>query len=39
MVLYLMLAALGGLWMPVQILPSPLQTVARTSALVPPRTA
>lgn len=30
MVLYLVLAALGGLWMPVQILPSPLQTVART---------
>ena len=30
MVLYLVLAALGGLWMPVQILPSPLQTVAKT---------
>jgi ABC-2 type transport system permease protein len=30
MVLYLVLAALGGLWMPVQILPSALQTVAKT---------
>ena len=30
LVLYLVLAALGGLWMPVQILPSALQTVART---------
>jgi len=30
MVLYLVLAALGGLWMPVQILPSALRTVANT---------
>jgi ABC-2 type transport system permease protein len=30
MALYLVLAALGGLWMPVQILPSALQTVAKT---------
>jgi ABC-2 type transport system permease protein len=30
MVLYLVLAALGGLWMPVQILPSALRTVADT---------
>jgi ABC-2 type transport system permease protein len=30
MVLYLVLAALGGLWMPEQILPAPLQTVAKT---------
>jgi ABC-2 type transport system permease protein len=30
MVLYLVLAALGGLWMPVQILPAPMQTVAKT---------
>jgi ABC-2 type transport system permease protein len=29
MVLYLVLAALGGLWVPEQILPAPLQTVAR----------
>jgi ABC-2 type transport system permease protein len=29
MVLYLVLAALGGLWMPAQILPAPLQAVAR----------
>ena len=29
MVLYLVLAALGGLWMPEQILPAPLQTVAK----------
>jgi ABC-2 type transport system permease protein len=30
MVLYLVLAALGGLWMPVQILPAPMQTIAKT---------
>ena len=30
MVLYLVLSALGGLWMPVEILPSALQTVAKT---------
>ena len=30
MVLYLVLAALGGLWMPVQILPSAMQTIAET---------
>ena len=29
MVLYLVLAALGGLWMPEQILPAPLQDVAK----------
>jgi ABC-2 type transport system permease protein len=29
MILYLVLAALGGLWMPVQILPAPLQDVAK----------
>jgi ABC-2 type transport system permease protein len=28
--LYLVLAALGGLWMPVQILPSAMQTIAKT---------
>jgi ABC-2 type transport system permease protein len=28
MVLYLVFAALGSLWMPVKILPAPLQTVA-----------
>jgi ABC-2 type transport system permease protein len=30
MILYLVLAALGGLWMPVQILPEPMQTIAKT---------
>lgn len=30
MILYLVLAALGGLWIPYQILPAPLQTVATT---------
>jgi ABC-2 type transport system permease protein len=29
MVLYLVLAALGGLWVPEQILPASLQTVAK----------
>jgi ABC-2 type transport system permease protein len=29
MILYLVLAALGGLWMPAQILPAPLQAVAK----------
>jgi ABC-2 type transport system permease protein len=30
MILYLVLAALGGLWMPEQILPAPLQAIAKT---------
>jgi ABC-2 type transport system permease protein len=30
MIVYLVLAALGGLWMPYQILPAPLQDVAKT---------
>ena len=30
MVVYLVFAALGGLWMPVQILPAALRTIART---------
>ena len=28
MVVYLLLASLGGLWMPVQLLPAPMQTIA-----------
>ena len=39
MVLYLVLAALGGLWMPVQILPVAIADGCQDAALVPPRAA